>query len=84
MTKTVHAIFDGKVFRPEKEVQLKSNQRYRLTIEPLAKDELIESVETDSAFDLASLAVKTGITDLATNHDHYLYGIPKKDLNSEK
>lgn len=84
MTKTVHAIFDGKVFRPEKEVQLKSNQRYRLKIEPLAKDELIESVETDSAFDLASLAVKTGITDLATNHDHYLYGMPKKDLNNEK
>ncbi|MDZ7375062.1 MAG: DUF104 domain-containing protein [candidate division KSB1 bacterium] len=84
MTKTVHAIFDGKVFRPEKEVELKINQRYRLRIEPLEKDELIESVEKDSAFDLASLAVKTGITDLATNHDHYLYGMPKKDLNNEK
>lgn len=84
MTKTVHAIFDGKVFRPEKEVHLKANQLYRLKIEPLVEDELIESVETDSAFDLASLAVKTGIKDLATNHDHYLYGMPKKDLNNEQ
>ena len=26
----------------------------------------------------ASLAVKTGIPDLATEHDHYLYGTPKR------
>lgn len=84
MTKTVHAIFDGKVFFPEEDVDLKINKRYRLRIELLAQEEMNESVETDSAFDIASLAVKTGITDLATNHDHYLYGIPKKDLNNEK
>jgi hypothetical protein len=84
MTKTVHAIFDGKVFFPEEDVDLKINKRYRLRIEPLTKEETNESVVTDSAFDIASLAVKTGITDLATNHDHYLYGISKKDLNNEK
>ena len=28
--------------------------------------------------DLDSLAVETGITDLAVQHDHYLYGIPKR------
>jgi hypothetical protein len=27
---------------------------------------------------LDSLAVTTGITDLATQHDHYLYGLPKR------
>jgi hypothetical protein len=33
----------------------------------------------DSAglFDIADLAVDTGIPDLATNVDHYLYGHPK-------
>jgi hypothetical protein len=79
MTKTVHAIFDGRVFRPEDAVDLKINKRYRLKIEPLWDEELIESAETDPAFDLASLAVNTGIPDLASNHDHYLYGTPKKD-----
>jgi hypothetical protein len=28
--------------------------------------------------DLDSLAVDTGIKDLAVQHDHYLYGMPKK------
>nr|MBF0221034.1 hypothetical protein [Desulfobulbaceae bacterium] len=28
--------------------------------------------------DLDSLALDTGITDLASQHDHYLYGIPKQ------
>lgn len=84
MTKTVHAIFDGNVFLPEEDVDLKINMRYRLRIEPLAKDELIESVETDPAFDLASLAVDTGIPDLASNHDHYLYRANSKLSNELK
>ena len=28
--------------------------------------------------DLDSMAVETGISDLATQHDHYLYGMPKR------
>ena len=28
--------------------------------------------------DLDSMAVETGISDLATQHDHYLYGMPKQ------
>ncbi len=35
------------------------------------------SVETDPSFDIASLAVETEITDLAVEHDHYLYSTPK-------
>jgi hypothetical protein len=83
MTKKVHAIFDGKVLRPQEPVELEINGHYVLNIEPLKKEELIENddVESDAAFDLASLAVKTGISDLATEHDHYLYGTPKRELN---
>jgi len=33
--------------------------------------------ETDDLFKMADLAVDTGIPDLATNIDHYLYGHPK-------
>ncbi len=33
--------------------------------------------EVDPLFQMAELAVETGIPDLATNIDHYLYGHPK-------
>ncbi|MEW6254180.1 MAG: hypothetical protein AB1716_26315 [Planctomycetota bacterium] len=33
---------------------------------------------TDPADDLAADAVDTGLTDLATRHDHYIYGSPKR------
>ena len=31
----------------------------------------------DPLLDLKNIAVDTGIKDLAENHDHYLYGVPK-------
>ncbi len=33
--------------------------------------------ETDGLFQMGDLAAETGISDLATNIDHYLYGHPK-------
>ncbi|MCA1916462.1 hypothetical protein [Methanospirillum hungatei] len=46
---------------------------------------IIESVddgeinpERDPAYNIASIAVDTGIQDLACEHDHYLYGTEKK------
>jgi hypothetical protein len=35
------------------------------------------NASNDPIFGLANLAVDTGIPDLATNIDHYLYGHPK-------
>jgi hypothetical protein len=83
MTRKVHAVFDGKVFNPEEPVELEINAHYVLNIEPVKKENLIENdnVKSDTAFDLASLAVETGIADLATEHDHYLYGTPKRESN---
>jgi len=74
-TKTIHAVFDGEVLRPEKPVDLEVGKRYVLTIESKQK---ITDAEKDPAFDLSSLSVKTNISDLATEHDHYLYGIPRR------
>jgi hypothetical protein len=37
------------------------------------------SSETDPIFRMTELAMETGIPDLATNADHYLYGHPKVD-----
>ena len=80
-TKTLNAIFDGEVLKPEGSVDLEVGKRYVLTIESKQK---ITEVEKDPAFDLSSLAVKTNISDLATEHDHYLYGIPKRGSNDDK
>ena len=82
MTKKLHAVFDGKVLRPEEPIDLEPNMHYVLTIEPRKIAENIDAIDNDPAFNLSSLAVKTGISDLATEHDHYLYGIPKKGSSS--
>lgn len=42
------------------------------------KVDLVRADEPDPADDLSSFAVDTGITDLAAQHDHYLYGTPKR------
>ena len=81
MTKTLYAIFDGKALIPEESVDLEVGKRYILTVGPKQK---ISDIEHDPAFDLSSLAVKTNISDLATEHDHYLYGIPKRELDGDR
>lgn len=80
-TKTLNAIFDGEVLKPEGTVDLEVGKRYVLTIESKQK---ITEVEKDPAFDLSSLAVNTDIPDLATEHDHDLYGISKRGADGDK
>jgi hypothetical protein len=42
------------------------------------KDQKELSQEQKELLDLLNYTVETGITDLARNHDHYLYGLPKR------
>jgi hypothetical protein len=56
------ALPDGTVVRVEP-VRRGAARRKRHTADPL--------------FDMGKLAVETGIKDLATNVDHYLYGHPR-------
>lgn len=74
MGTTVRAIYKDGVFVPTQrpKLKLKEGQAVDLFIKELP------DVENDPAFDIASLAVETGIPDLATEHDHYLYGAPKR------
>jgi len=63
MTKTLRAVFDGEVFRPEEPVDLKPNTRYVVTIE---REE--GGVETGEAGDypltqIGKLATDMGVTD---------------------
>ena len=75
MTKTIEAIFDGQVFRPDVRLNFKRDKRYRLKVEE------VEPVPT-SADVWETLAQLTGAVeapvDWACEHDYYLYGTPKK------
>jgi hypothetical protein len=71
--KTMTAIFDGTVLRPESPADLEPDTRYLVTVEALqAKDE-------GDAWDL--LESLTGAIeapdDWAQEHDHYLYETPR-------
>jgi len=73
---TVSAHFDGKVIVPDEPLDLRPNQALRIQIEPLES----EAEESALAW-IAANAVESDAlpADLADQHDHYLYGRPKKD-----
>jgi hypothetical protein len=63
-------------------LKISPNKIYTMMIELVeeteAKTQLAESELTDPALDLLNYSVDMGIADLAEQHDHYLYGHPKK------
>ena len=73
MTQTIRAHFDGKVIIPDEPVQLPVGQSLRLHLE------LVEAPPPAFA-DLLRFAVDLpdAPPDLAAQHDHYLYGSPKR------
>ncbi|GFO96820.1 hypothetical protein ig2599ANME_1010 [groundwater metagenome] len=74
-TKTLHAIFDGNVLRPEESVDLELNVRYLVTIE--RKEETGQQSLWDT---LNKFSGKVeGPEDWSKEHDHYLYGVPKRE-----
>lgn len=77
MTKTVVAIFDGHVLRPEAALDLELNARYQITIEPSEQ----EATGVDgNAWDTVAHLVGSieAPADWSSEHDHYLYGTPKR------
>ncbi len=69
MTAIVHAVFDGRVFRPDEPVELKPNTRVRITIET---DE--EGTNTPETFLKAARGLQLeGPEDWSQNVDDYLY-----------
>lgn len=79
------AHFDGKNICPDEPVSLPEGVTLRVSVSPNA--ETLEAVreipDHDSWDDLSKLIaqsqISTGISDLAQEHDHYLYGKPKQD-----
>jgi hypothetical protein len=84
---TIKAHFDGKVFVPDEPVNLPPNQRVVFHVEVVNADETSgspaaqESAQPQSVLDwIAANPVNDPSlpVDLAHQHDHYLYGTPKK------
>ena len=70
MTKTLHALYDGKVFRPEEPLDIKPNIRVRITIETTD----VKTPKRRSFLQTArSLRVK-GPADWSVRLEDYLYG----------
>lgn len=73
MTRTISAHFDGKVIIPDEPVELPVGRSLQLVVEL--------SAETTARFaDLLCFAadLPDAPSDLGAQHDHYLYGNPKR------
>ncbi len=74
--KTLKAHFDGKVFVPDEPVDLPVNRPLELSV--VSADKLPAALDALAAL-AQSLPARAGDrTDLAAQHDHYLYGTPKR------
>ncbi len=73
-TKTMQAIFDGKVLRPE-EWDLEPNVHFLITTERR------EKTGHQNLWDILSefSGKVEGPEDWSKEHDHYLYGVPKRE-----
>jgi hypothetical protein len=73
-TQDIEVTFDGTVLRPNEPLDLEPNRKYRVRIEPADWKPGPEN----SLLRILELARDMGLPDLAQQHDHYLYGTPKK------
>ena len=74
MGKTVRAVFDGEVLRPEEPLNLKPNTRYTVTIEPEEPETTQGDNEEYPLTAIRKLATDMGVTDLSDRHDWYAHG----------
>ena len=74
---TIEAVFDGEVFRPEHAMSLVPHRRYRITVTDIGGAEGLDAWEVLDA--LAGTVVAP--EDWAAEHDHYLYGVPKRQVD---
>ncbi|MFN8557153.1 MAG: hypothetical protein U0531_07300 [Dehalococcoidia bacterium] len=73
MKRTVNVVFDGEALHPEEPLDLEPDRRYQVTIE--------ETSAGDEVYPLQKCLQHSralGVSDLTEQHDHYLYGTPKR------
>jgi predicted DNA-binding antitoxin AbrB/MazE fold protein len=77
MAQTVTVIYDGQVLRPQEPIDLEPNATYRVTIEEDTRQTEVD-VMPEVFRRIVERARDLGVGDLAEQHDHYLYGVPKR------
>jgi hypothetical protein len=88
MEKSATVYYDGEVFRPEGPIDLEPNTRYVISIEavpaPAEPENRPQHVETAlEVLDRLTGSIE-GPGDWAAEHDHYLYGTPKRSGEASK
>lgn len=81
MTKTVRAVFDGVVLRPEEPMDLQPNKAYIISIEGEVPNHENAEEEPYPLTEIARIAVDMGVTDLSTRHDWHARG---RDPNDDR
>lgn len=73
MVRTIRAVFDGEVLRPEQPTDLQPQRTYEITIEREVSPQEGPSPEEYPLTQIAQLATDLGIEDLATGHNRYAH-----------
>jgi hypothetical protein len=76
MEKTLTVVYDGEVFRPVGPVDLEPNTSCVITIVSRTP----HGAESETAWDVLDdmTGTQDGPEDWSSEHDHYLYGTPKR------
>ncbi len=76
---TISVIFDGQVLRPETPLDLEPNTRYLVTIQSDSTGDAGDGAGGDAWSVLERFAGTVDApADWSEEHDHYLYGTPKR------
>ncbi len=78
MSQTFYATFDGRVLTPEGNLKLDPNKRYLVKIEAQSLPKQQKKRKKNVLQKISARAKDLGVSDLAEQHDHYLYGTPKR------
>jgi hypothetical protein len=82
MITNVRVSYDGMVFRPEEKIELEPNTYYIIQI---ISQEAPSENNNKNAWELLEEMAGTyeAPEDWSSEHDHYLYGTPKRNMNNE-
>lgn len=83
MTTNLKAIYENGVLRLKEPLRLPEGAHVDITVTSQEDDGGRSQGMEDQSWDaltqlLTQCAIDTGVPDLAQQHDHYLYGIPKR------
>ncbi|MEA3281598.1 MAG: hypothetical protein U9Q68_03420 [Euryarchaeota archaeon] len=72
--KTLHAVFDGEVLKPEESVGLEWGGRYVLTVERIFEATAPREGPPYPLTKILEIATDMGVDDLSIKHDWYAHG----------